>query len=95
MQIFSQLPTNQQLEVKKEISKLLFDGKGYKKIRRHFKEKGIKISLGTLSYWCNTDSKRLLKNSFTPSPSKELAYFIGVMFGDGSATFHKKITITV
>ena len=90
MQTFSQFSTKQQLEVKKEVGKLLSEGLGYKKIRRYFGEQGIKLSLGTLSYWCNTETKRLRNNSFTAKPSKELAYFIGVMFGDGSATTDQK-----
>jgi len=90
MQTFSQLSAIQQLQVKREVSALLSEGKGYKKIRRIFTQQGIKLSLGTLSYWCNIETKRLRKNSFTAKPSKELAYFIGVLFGDGCASIDKK-----
>ena len=68
---------------------MLANGLGYKKIIKKLKEREISISKGTLYYWCNKETKRFQKNSFTPSPSKELSYFIGVMFGDGCATEDK------
>jgi len=90
MQCFSDFPVNQQKEIKKEICTMLSKGKGYKKIKRALANQEIKISLSTLSYWCNNQTKRLRKNSFNNEPSKELAYVIGVMFGDGCATCDKK-----
>ncbi len=86
MQTFGSLHSTAQKEIKKEVCIMLANGLGYKKIIKKLKEKEISISKGTLYYWCNKETQRFRKNSFTPIPTKELSYFIGVMFGDGCAT---------
>ncbi len=81
-----------QQTVLERVVELSWNGLGYKKIIEVIaKEFSIKLSKGTLSYWFN-HSVVLYggKNHFESKPSKELAYILGVMFGDGSLHFDKK-----
>ncbi|MFH1234236.1 MAG: LAGLIDADG family homing endonuclease [Candidatus Diapherotrites archaeon] len=68
------------------------EGFGYKRIIKQVKqEDNICLRLSTLSYWSNRDVELLGgQNWFEEKPSRELAYLIGVMFGDGSITHNAK-----
>ncbi|MCR4335734.1 MAG: hypothetical protein NUV57_04310 [archaeon] len=92
MQTFSELESEKQQVLYREVLDLKNQGLGYKKIIKKFKEeKQVKLSLGTLSYWFNNDVKMIGgENYFIPEPSPELAYILGVMFGDGSLIFNDK-----
>jgi len=90
MNKFCELSAEKQKEVKTQVCEMLANGLGYKRIRKKLQEQDLSLSMGALSYWCNTETKRLRKNSFISTPSKELSYFVGVMFGDGCATKDQK-----
>lgn len=90
---FTGLEPAKQQEVYRQVLKLKKEGLGYKKIRRKFRDElGVNLSLGTLSYWFNNDVKNVGgENYFEVKPSPELAYVLGVMFGDGSFYCDKKL----
>ena len=90
MQRFADLNAQRQAEVYALVRKLFLEGKGFKKVKKILLVEGIGISQGALSYWRNHKTTHLRKNTFDLRPSKELSYFMGVMFGDGSATGHAK-----
>lgn len=91
MKAFCDLPAITQKEVHCKVCTLLAEGNGYKKIRKILAADGIRISLGTLSYWCNKKTAFTSRNnSFSAKPTAELAYALGVLFGDGAISHHKK-----
>ncbi|MEK6959480.1 MAG: LAGLIDADG family homing endonuclease [archaeon] len=91
MKRFSDFEVSDQQEIYANVLALRDSGFGYKKIRNWLSSQGISISLGTLSYWRNKKKNfTSRKNSFEAIPSKELAYVLGVMFGDGAISRHEK-----
>ena len=85
MKTFSNLDYNEQVVLFDKVKELKRSGLCYKRIIKRIKiEADVRLSLGTLSYWFNNDVKMLGgENQFKEEPSKELAYVLGVMFGDG------------
>ena len=92
MNNFSLIDSELQKKVLMRVIELSWMGFGYKKIIEAIsKEFSVKLSKGNLSYWFNNNvSMYGGANSFEAKPSKELAYILGVMFGDGSLHFDKK-----
>ncbi len=92
MDRFCDISHEEQLNIRKKVFLLKTNGLGYKRIiKRVAKEDKVKLSLSTLSYWF-THKVKLVggENYFEAEPSPELAYILGVMFGDGSLTHDKK-----
>lgn len=92
MNRFFDLSQKTQQQLFAEVCHLKSEGFGYKRIRRRIREEfGVKLSLGTLSYWSHHAIKIVGgQNPFEPKPSSELAYVLGVMFGDGALSFNEK-----
>ena len=66
-------------------------GLSYSKIAKILQAKGIKVSKVTVMRWCKgLHDPRNRLNSVKLDPSPELAYVIGVIFGDGSVSFKKR-----
>lgn len=78
-----------------DVLRLRKQGHGYEKIRRDIEKiYGERLSIATISYWirgiCSPyNGRRILFIEFL-QPSKELAYIIGVVMGDGFPTLSKK-----
>lgn len=73
-----------------EIKELRERGLSYSEIARTLESKGVKVSRVTVMRWCkglHDPFNRM--NSVRLEPSPELAYIIGVTFGDGSTSFRK------
>jgi DNA endonuclease len=92
MNTFSELSFPVQTSIIEKVIELSWNGLGYKKIIKKIKEEfSVNLSLGLLSYWFNHEVKLFGgENQFSPKPSKELAYVLGVIFGDGNLFYHKK-----
>ncbi len=92
MKTFRDLTTEQQTNLFTQVKGLKTSGLGYKKIiKKLITEQQIRLSQGTLSYWFNNEVKLLGgENTFEPKSSPELAYILGVMFGDASKFNYKK-----
>jgi len=66
-------------------------GLSYSEIARILRAKGVKVSRVTVMRWCKgLHDPRNRLNSVKLDPSPELAYVIGVIFGDGSVSFKKR-----
>lgn len=91
MQTPRELDSKTQQTIFEKVKQLHADGLGYKRIIRTVKiEDQIQLSKGTLSYWFSNDVKIVGgQNHFHAVPSPELAYLIGVVFGDGCLSFYK------
>ncbi len=73
-----------------EVRELRDRGLSYSEIARTLESKGVKVSRVTVMRWCkglHDPFNRM--NSAKLEPSPELAYIVGVMFGDGSTSFRK------
>jgi intein-encoded DNA endonuclease-like protein len=92
MRRFVDLSPEEQRAVFEKFLGLRKEGLGYKRIIKQVKqEDNICLQLSTLSYWSNKGVELLGgKNWFEEKPSRELAYLIGVMFGDGTLSFSEK-----
>ncbi len=65
-------------------------GLSYSEIARKLQADGVNVSRVTVMRWCKgLHDPRNRLNSVKLEPSPELAYVIGVMFGDGSVSFRK------
>ena len=91
MKTFSVVDSQLQASIVKRVICLSWQDFGYKKIIKKIKEEFfVNLSPGLLSYWFNNEVRLYGgQNHFDSKPTKELAYFLGVMFGDGSLFFHK------
>ncbi len=91
MHNFSAVESSKQQDIVKRVVDLSWSGFGYKRIIAKIKvEFSVKLSLGLLSYWFNHKVNLIGgQNHFDQKPTKELAYVLGVMFGDGNLFFHK------
>jgi DNA endonuclease len=92
MKTFSCVNHSLQQSVLERIVELSWNGLGYKRIIDVIADEfSVKLSKGTLSNWFN---KGVVlyggQNYFEPKPSKEFAYVLGIMFGDGNLHFDKK-----
>ena len=92
METFSSVNFQSQIEIVQKVIDLSWEGLGYKRIIKQIKKDfSVNLSLGLLSYWFNHDVKMFGgQNHFLKKPTKELAYVLGVMFGDGNIFYHKK-----
>ena len=91
METFSVVDSQLQTSIVKRVICLSWQGFGYKKIIKKIKEEFcVKLCLGLLSYWFNNEVCLYGgQNHFDSKPTKELAYILGVIFGDGNLFFHK------
>jgi DNA endonuclease len=91
MKTFSEVDLGLQQVILRKVIELSWDDFGYKKIIQKIAEDfSVKLGKGLLSYWFNNDVKLFGgQNKFEIKPSKELAYVIGVIFGDGNLFHHK------
>jgi len=91
METFSVVDSQLQASIVKRVICLSWQGFGYKKIIKQIKKEfSVNLSLGLLSYWFNHDVNLYGgQNHFDSKPTKELAYILGVIFGDGNLFFHK------
>ena len=65
-------------------------GLSYSEIARILRAKGVEVSRVTVMRWCKgLHDPRNRLNSVKLDPSPELAYVIGVMFGDGCVGFRR------
>lgn len=85
MQTFRDCDSSKQKEIFQKFKSLRSSGFGYKRIRRAIRgQYNIHIPNSTVSYWCNHNVVLFgEKNKFDPVSSPELAYVLGVCFGDG------------
>ena len=92
METFSVVDSQLQASIVKRVICLSWQGFGYKKIIKKIKEEFfVNLSSGLLSYWFNNEVRLYGgQNHFDSKPTKELAYVLGVMFGDGNLFFHEK-----
>ena len=92
METFSSLDFQLQNEIVQKVIDLSWGGLGYKRIIKKIKEEfSVNLGLGLLSYWFNNEVCLYGgQNHFDSKPTKELAYVLGVMFGDGSIFYDKK-----
>ncbi len=75
----------------KEVKELREKGLSYSEIARILRDRGIRVSRVTVMRWCKGLHNPLNRmNSVKLDPSPELAYVIGVIFGDGSVSFKRK-----
>jgi intein-encoded DNA endonuclease-like protein len=90
MQTFRECDSRIRKEIFVRFKSLRDDGLGYKRIRRAIRhEYAVHIPNSTFSYWCNNDVVLFGgKNKFEPFSTPELAYVLGVCFGDGSIGQH-------
>jgi len=66
-------------------------GLSYAEIAKRLEAKGVKVSRVTVMRWCKGLHNPLNRmNAVRLDPSPELAYVIGVIFGDGSVSFKRK-----
>ncbi len=73
-----------------EVRMLRNKGLSYSEIARMLEANGIKVSRVTVMRWCKgLHDPRNRLNLVRLEPSPELAYIIGVIFGDGSVSFRK------
>ncbi|MDO8647032.1 MAG: LAGLIDADG family homing endonuclease [Candidatus Diapherotrites archaeon] len=84
MNSFLDLDFDERLAVFEKAMELRKSGLGYKRITKAvFNELNIQIPYSTLAYWCKNKIQLLGgENQFTPEPSPELSYVLGVCFGD-------------
>ncbi|MEM2555213.1 MAG: LAGLIDADG family homing endonuclease [Nitrososphaerota archaeon] len=83
------LPLEIRLQMYDDVIKLRKQGLIYKEIQRRIYENyGMILPLSTLSTWINKKNHPLGKiNKFDRKPSREFAYIIGTIFGDGYIYF--------
>ncbi len=73
-----------------EVKELRERGFSYSEIARTLEANGINVSRVTVMRWCKgLHDPRNRMNSVRLDPSPELAYIVGVMFGDGSVGFRR------
>jgi DNA endonuclease len=91
MKTFSEVDLSLQQVILRKVIELSWEDFGYKKIIQKVADDfSVKLGKGLLSYWFNNDVKLFGgQNKFEIKPSKELAYVIGVIFGDGNLFHHK------
>ena len=92
MKTFSKIELDLQKTIFKRVFELSNNHFSYNQIIKQIKKEfSVKLNKSNLSYWFNHEVKLIGGiNQFEAKPSSELAYVIGVLFGDGSIFFHKK-----
>lgn len=92
MENFSSVDSRLQFKIFRRVVELSWDDVGYGKIIKTIAtEFSVKLNKSNLSYWANNNVKLFGgRNNFLPKKSLELAYILGVMFGDGTLHFDEK-----
>ena len=95
MKTFSKIELDLQKTIFNRVFELSSKNFSYKQIIKQIKKEfDVKLNLSNLSYWFNHHVKLIGgANEFDAKPSKELAYVIGVLFGDGSIFFIREKVI--